>query len=65
MGNAQSEYNENTDPCKPDLDVYLKCVSGYKNGMKEGEECEIEANKYKKCRQDQKKASKKGKIEKE
>jgi hypothetical protein len=40
----------NKDPCKPDLDTYLKCVQSKTNGLTEGDDCTAEAIVYKNCR---------------
>lgn len=50
------------DPCYPQMQGYLKCVEGHKDGLTEGDDCQPETVLYKKCREEQKVQLKKKKT---
>lgn len=49
-----SPYNKSVDPCSLYLDAYLLCVESKKDGLKEGDECSTEKDRYKLCRKESK-----------
>jgi hypothetical protein len=43
-------WRNDGDPCKPQLQAYLKCVESHKDGLTEGDDCSKETVDYKACR---------------
>ncbi len=52
--NTTRGYNASIDPCANFLDAYLLCVESKKDGLKEGDECSEEKERYKVCRKETK-----------
>lgn len=48
------------NPCQKEMDLYLACVDGQKEGLSEGNECMKETNLYKACRASNKNPPKPG-----